>query len=123
MRRAGQAIAISRGFLASYVRKELACTLKDPAVAMNALGGYIAIPIVAVSLGMTKARTHGQADMLAQLSALMHMPGVADNMPYVVVGVALVASLLGSMTSLFSASYSKDGRRLWVEKSLPVRPL
>ena len=50
-----------RSFLASCVRKEFACTLKDPAVAMNSLGGYIAIPIMMVTYTITKIQKIGRA--------------------------------------------------------------
>jgi ABC-2 type transport system permease protein len=107
-------------FLTTYVRKELACTLKDPAVAMNAVGGYLSVPILLLMYTILKIQTKGQVDVVGQLAQAAHSPLLQRALPFVVVGIALGLSFLGTSSSLFAASYSKDGRRLWLEKTLPV---
>ncbi|MHB8079218.1 MAG: hypothetical protein ACYDIE_08195, partial [Candidatus Krumholzibacteriia bacterium] len=110
-----------RPFLRSCVRKEIAGVLRDPAVAMNALGGYVALPIgVAASL-LTR---HGSAGGggLRELAAWFAAPGGAALRPVAAAGLGLAVAALGTLSSLFSASWSKDGRRLWIERSLPVAP-
>ncbi len=114
--------ATERGILASFVRKELICTLKDPAVAMNGLGGYIALPMLGVTYTLIKVQSKGKVDILGQLDAMLHSEQMAAHLPYFVVAIALGLTLFGSLSSLFAASYSKDGKRLWVEQSLPVAP-
>lgn len=114
--------AETRGFLASYVRKELLCTLKDPAVAMNGLGGYIALPLLGVTYTIMKIQSKGKVDIIGQLDAMLHSEQMATHLPFFVVGIALGLATFGSLSSLFAASYSKDGKRLWIEKSLPVAP-
>ncbi len=120
--RARAGAAETRGFPASYVRKELLCTLKDPAVAMNGLGGYIALPLLGVTYTIMKIQSKGKVDIIGQLDAMLHSEQMATHLPFFVVGIALGLALFGSLSSLFAASYSKDGKRLWVEKSLPVAP-
>lgn len=110
------------GFLLSCVRKEWICVLKDPAVAMNGLGGYIALPLLAVTYTVMKVQTRGKVDIIGQMESALHSREFAAHLPVFVVAIALGLALFGSMSSLFSASYSKDGKRLWVEKSLPVAP-
>lgn len=109
-----------RSFLFSAARKELICTLKDPAVAMNGLGGYIALPLLAVTYTVMKVQTKGKVDIMGQLQALFQSEALRQYLPFAVTGLALGLALFGSLSSLFSASYSKDGKRLWVEKTLPV---
>lgn len=112
--------ARARSFLMSVVRKEVLCTLKDPAVAMNGLGGYLALPLLAATYSVIKVQTRGKVDILGELGKALHSAALAQYLPYVVVGLALGLGVFGSLSSLFSASFSKDGKRLWVEKSLPV---
>ncbi len=122
-RRSAQAErAQERGILASLIRKELLCTLKDPAVAMNGLGGYIALPLLAVTYTVLKYQTRGKVDIIGQIDKLLHSEAFSQHLPFFVVGIALALAMFGSMSSLFAASYSKDGKRLWVEKSLPLPP-
>lgn len=122
-RRHGRAeSARASGVLGSIVRKELRCTLRDPAVVMNGLGGYVALPLLAVTYGMMKVQSKGKVDILGQLYAWIQSDAFARRLPLVVVGMALSLALFGSLSSLFSASYSKDGKRLWLEKSLPLDP-
>jgi len=109
-----------RCFLVSAIRKELTCTLKDPAVAMNGLGGYIALPLLAITYTIMKVQTKDKVDIMGQLQALLHSEALRQYLPFAVTGVALGLALFGSLSSLFAASYSKDGKRLWVEKTLPV---
>jgi len=111
-----------RSFVLSCVRKEWVCTLKDPAVAMNGLGGYIALPLLAITYTIMKVQTKGKVDIIGQLDALLHSPAFSRHLPFFVAGIALGLATFGSLSSLFAASYSKDGKRLWVEKSLPVAP-
>jgi|GEM_PF-2220258 len=111
-----------RSYLASAVEKEIVCTLKDPAVAMNGLGGYIALPILAVVYSILKYQTRGKVDVLGQMDQFLHGPAFARYLPFMVTGMALGLAAFGSMSSLFAAAYSKDGKRLWIEKSLPVAP-
>ena len=112
----------ARSFLLSYVRKELTTTFKDPAVAMNAAGGYIALPLMAVVYTVMKVQSKGKVDVIGALAGFAHGSQIARHVPLVVVGFGLGVSFLGAASSIFSASYSKDGQRLWIEKSLPVRP-
>jgi len=111
-----------RSFLTSYMRKEFLSTVKDPPVILNSLGGYIAVPVVMASYAVMKVQTKGKVDVIGAIMNSLHRPELASHLAVVVVGLALALALLGSATSLFSASYSKDGRRLWLEKTLPVTP-
>jgi ABC-2 type transport system permease protein len=111
-----------RSLLAACVHKEWVCVLKDPAVAMNGLGGYIALPLLAVTYTVMKVQSRGKVDIIGQLDRALHSEAFANHLPYGVVGIALGLAMFGGMTSLFAASYSKDGKRLWVEKSLPAPP-
>jgi ABC-2 type transport system permease protein len=125
VRRRGAARAGSaetRSFLLSCVRKEWICVLKDPAVAMNGLGGYIALPLLAVTYTIMKVQTKGKVDVIGQMDRLLHSPEFVRHLPFFVIGIALGLATFGSLSSLFSASYSKDGKRLWLERSLPVAP-
>lgn len=117
-RRVGQIRA--RSFFASAVRKELLCTLKDPAVAMNGLGGYIALPILIATYTIMRIQTKGKVDVIGQLDALLHSDALMRYLPFVVAGFGIGLAFFGSLSSLFSASYSKDGKRLWLERTLPV---
>ena len=94
--------------------------MKDPAVAMNAVGGYLSVPILLLMYTILKIQTKGQVDVVGQLAQAAHSPLLQRALPFVVVGIALGLSFLGTSSSLFAASYSKDGRRLWLEKTLPV---
>jgi hypothetical protein len=53
---------------------------------------------------------------------MLHSDAFSRHLPFFVAGIALGLATFGSLSSLFAASYSKDGKRLWVEKSLPVAP-
>lgn len=120
-RRSAEAARV-RSFLKSVIRKEWICTLKDPAVAMNGLGGYIALPLLAVTYTVMKVQSKGKIDILGEMGRAVHSEAFAMHLPFAVVGIALGLAFFGSLSSLFSASFSKDGKRLWVEKSLPVAP-
>jgi ABC-2 type transport system permease protein len=111
-----------RSFNASYIRKELAGTFKDPSVAMNALGGYIGIPMVLVMWTILKVQSKGKTDIVGDFMKMLHNPGIQEYLPIFIIGIALFLSLMSAGSSMFSACYSKDGKRLWVEKSLPVHP-
>jgi len=110
-----------RAFLLSCARKEIACVLRDPAVAMNALGGYVAVPI---GVTMSLLTRHGGAGGggLRELAGVFAAPEGSALRPVAAAGLGLAAASLGMLSSLFSASWSKDGRRLWIERSLPVDP-
>jgi hypothetical protein len=110
-------------FVWSYIRKELACTLKDPPVGLNALGGYLVIPIMLVTSLAGARLKPGQPDLLGRVLAGMRGNELSPYIPITVVGIALFIATLGSASSLFPASYSKDGKRLWIEKALPISPL
>lgn len=109
-----------RGFLMAYVRKEFACTLRDFSVAMNSLGGYFGVPLCLLIYTAQKAASKGKIDIIGQIQKGIHSPGFAHNLPIMIVGAGLMLALIGSTSSLFAASYSKDGKRLWLEKTLPV---
>ncbi len=110
-----------RAFLLSCARKEIACVMRDPAVAMNALGGYVAVPI---GVTMSLLTRHGGADGggLRELAGAFAAPQESALRPVAAAGLGLAVAALGTLSSLFSASWSKDGRRLWIERSLPVEP-
>jgi len=110
-----------RAFLLSCARKEIACVLRDPAVAMNALGGYVAVPI---GVTMSLLTRHGGAGGggLRELAGAFVAPEESALRPVAAAGLGLAVAALGMLSSLFSASWSKDGRRLWIERSLPVEP-
>ncbi len=114
-----------RPFLLSCARREVATVLRDPAVAMNGLGGYLVVPI---SLAASFFVNRGHADAaemrgdFGRLADLLHTPEIAPLAPVVFAGLGLGAGALGALSSLFAASFSKDGRRLWIERTLPVPP-
>lgn len=113
-----------RPFLLSCARKEIACVLREPVVAMNALGAYVAVPIgVTVSLlSRHGADGPGAGGGLRALAGWFASPDGSALRPVAAAGLGLAAATLGTLSSLFSASWSKDGRRLWIERSLPVEP-
>ncbi len=113
-----------RAFLLSCARKEIACVLRDPAVAMNALGAYVAVPIgVTMSLLTRDGGADGGAGGgLRGLAAWFSAPEGSALLPVAAAGLGFAMATLGALSSLFSASWSKDGRRLWIERSLPVEP-
>jgi ABC-2 type transport system permease protein len=109
-------------FITSYIGKELSTSLRDPAVAMNGLGAYMMIPVLAITYTIMKVQSEGKIDVIGSFSkaaGYSHTPGL---MPMLAVGFALVLVFLGTSSSLFSSTYSKDGKRLWIEKSLPIDP-
>ena len=89
---------------------------------MNALGGYIGIPMVLVIWTIMKVQSKGKMDIVGDFMKMLHNPGIQEYLPIFVVCIALFMSLMSSGSSMFSACYSKDGKRLWIEKSLPVHP-
>lgn len=111
-----------RSFMASYIRKELASTFKDPSVAMNALGIYIGLPIAMIAWTFMKIHSKGKIDIIGQFTKMLQSPGIRENLPIMIVGIAVFLSILSAGSSMFSACYSKDGKRLWIEKTLPVHP-
>lgn len=117
------AVAVQTGMLRSLVNKEIACVLRDPSVAMNSLGGYISLPILVATYTVMKVQSKGKVDVIGQLMAAAHSPAFQEHMPYVLTGIAMGLAAFGTGSSLFSASYSKDGKRLWTEKCLPIPPL
>jgi ABC-2 type transport system permease protein len=116
------AVAVQTGILRSLVNKEVACVLRDPSVAMNSLGGYISLPILVATYTVMKVQSQGKVDVIGQLMAAAHSPAFQEHMPYVLTGIAMGLAAFGTGSSLFSASYSKDGKRLWTEKCLPIPP-
>ncbi len=122
----GRAEAVRpRPFLLSCARREIAGVLREPAVALNGLGGYLAVPLaLAVSLFMSPrgGEADGGGAEIAQVVALLRAPEAAGVAPLAFAGAGLAAAALGALSSLFSTSFSKDGRRLWIERSLPVAP-
>lgn len=123
-RRRGRAEASRpRAFLLSCARKEIACVLRDPAVAMNALAVYVAVPIgVTMSLLTRHGGAGGGGGGLRELAGWFAAPESPTLRPVAAAGLGLAVASLGMLSSLFSASWSKDGRRLWLERSLPVDP-
>lgn len=111
--------AVAGRFWATYVRKELASVLKDPTLAMNALAGYVMFPLMFV---IASVQSSSKAHATHSLLQVAKSPGAAQYMPIVVIGIGLALAFVGCSSSLFSAAYSKDGKRLWVEKSLPILP-
>lgn len=117
-----QGKTLERTFMASYMRKELATTFKDPSVAMNALGGYIGLPMALVIWTIMKVQSKGKMDIAGEFMKMLQNPGIREYMPLFVIGIALFLTMLSAGSSMFSACYSKDGKRLWVEKTLPIHP-
>jgi ABC-2 type transport system permease protein len=122
--RAGRRVeaTLVRGFLHSCIRKEASCTFKEPVVAMNSLGGYFAVPLLLLVYTVEKIASKGRIDVIGQFQKGIYSPGFAAHLPLMIVCVGLGFAVLGGMSALFAASYSKDGKRLWLEKSLPVDP-
>ncbi len=111
--------AVESRFWLTYVRKELASVLKDPTLAMNALAGYVMFPVMFI---ISSVQSSSKAHATGSLLQILRSPGMHDYISIVVVGLGLALAFVGCSSSLFSASYSKDGKRLWVEKSLPILP-
>ncbi|MHB1457957.1 MAG: ABC-2 family transporter permease [Armatimonadota bacterium] len=113
---------LERSFIAAYIRKEMATTFKDPSVAMNAVGGYISLPIVLIMWTIMKVQSKGKIDIVGEFTKTLQNPGIRENLPIMIAGIAIFLALLSVGSSLFSACYSKDGKRLWIEKTIPVHP-
>jgi ABC-2 type transport system permease protein len=89
---------------------------------MNSLGGYFAVPLLLLVYTVEKIASKGRIDVIGQFQKGIYSPGFAAHLPLMIVCVGLGFAVLGGMSALFAASYSKDGKRLWLEKSLPVDP-
>lgn len=114
-----------RPFVLSVARREIGSVLRDPPVAINALGGYVAVPIgfaAAFFMGPRGGPAENGGGELGSLLALLRAPETAAVAPVVFAALGLGAAALAALSSLFSASFSKDGRKLWLERSLPVSP-
>jgi len=103
-------------FIKSYVVKEILCTMREPIVAMNGIGGYISIPILLVVYYILGKKSNNEIDIIGELSKIF----LNKTNTYIILSVPVIISFF-SVSSLFSASYSKDGRKLWIEKSLPIK--
>lgn len=113
-----------RGFTASYIIKEFSCILKEPVVAMNSFGSYIFIPIIfGIQFFVYKKAGNDVKDFIDKTIGYLHNQEFAQYKPYIIVAIALGLAAFAGLTSVFGSSYSKDGKRLWIEKSIPISPL
>ncbi|MEZ0537915.1 hypothetical protein ACAG39_11810 [Caldicellulosiruptoraceae bacterium PP1] len=108
-------VITTQSFIKSYIKKEIFVTTREPMVMMNGIGGYIAIPILLVMYYILGQKSQ-EVDIIGTLSKVFQNNNLKTYI-YMAVPVALATF---SISSLYSASYSKDGKKLWIEKSLPI---
>lgn len=101
-------------FLKSYLKKELYILIREPVLFINSVGGYITLPFLLVFYKLLGTKDKNFGNLINQIVLFSkHNSAVFSA----ILGLAIAFFSIGT---LFSCTYSKDGKRLWIEKTLPI---
>lgn len=94
----------------SLAKKELKMLFKTPIYLMNTVGGVILVPIILV---MSLSIGDGSMEPFNEI--------IYSNMDIVTLVLIGVVAFLGIMNSVGSTTFSREGKNLWIQRTLPVR--
>lgn len=94
----------------SLAKKELIMLFKTPIYLMNSVGGVLIGPIVIVMSALAGDES---------LEPVMDI--IYSNMDIVTLATIGFIAFLGIMNSVGSTTFSREGKNLWIQRSLPIR--
>ncbi|MFA5577177.1 MAG: hypothetical protein WCZ27_04205 [Tissierellaceae bacterium] len=100
----------TRPYLA-LARKEIIMLVKTPVYLLNAVGGVIMIPIILI---MSSVVSEDQS-LRTVLEAL------SPNSGFLILGLAGFIVALGMLNSIGTTTFSREGKSLWIQRSLPIK--
>lgn len=95
----------------ALAKKELTMLFKTPVYLINSIGGVIIIPILLVMTVIT-----GEESMEPVIELLDIYP---EFLTLLAIGMVV---LLGIMNSIGSTTFSREGKNLWIQRVLPIKP-
>jgi ABC-2 type transport system permease protein len=104
--------AVQRSPLRALYTREWNLFLRVPIWVMN---GFLAVVIIPLML-FFPASTAGRS--IPELAAMVHFAN--NGLLLSALATAAIIGLLGSLNTLASTSVSREGRHLWISRSLPV---
>lgn len=101
-------------------KKEFSDIIRTPLYAFNTLGGGIIAPIaILMPLWVQSAISLADIRKFKSYLVLIPLSQLELNLLVLVLGI-LIGIVLGSMGNPLSSSFSREGRHIWLMKSLPI---
>lgn len=94
----------------AIAHKELMMLFKTPIYLMNSVGGVVIVPILLVMSLVTSG---------SDLEVLRGM--LQSNEFFIDLGGAGMLTLLGILNSIGVTTFSREGKNLWIQRTLPIR--
>lgn len=95
----------------ALAKKEIIMLFKTPVYLLNTVGGVVMLPIILLVASMT-----GGDESLVQI---IDMLGGNNNL-ITLAGIAFIAAL-GILNSIGATSFSREGKCLWIQRTLPIK--
>ena len=114
--KSGKIISLKRSFnqtkpYIAIAKKELVMLFKTPIYLMNSVGGVIIVPILIVMSTIS-----GSDDSMNSIIQLV------ESNPNLIalVGIGFIVAL-GILNSVGSTTFSREGKNLWIQRTLPIK--
>lgn len=95
----------------AIAKKELTMLFKTPIYLMNSVGGVIIMPILIVMSTISS----GDDSMNSLIQLVEANPNIIA-----LVGIGFIVAL-GMLNSVGSTTFSREGKNLWIQRTLPIR--
>lgn len=100
---------VKKPYLA-LAKKELVMLFRTPIYLMNSVGGVLIVPIILVVSVLTGDES---------LEPVMDI--IYSNIHIVTLATIAFIAFLGIMNSIGSTTFSREGKNLWIQRTLPIR--
>jgi ABC-2 type transport system permease protein len=107
----------SRSVFRALLAREWKTVLRSPVYAMNSLIMALVGPVMVFSIFLMP-----RGDM-GDLNSMVSMMGIPPEvMGYIMLGVAALMYLLGTMNTGAATVFTREGKAVWLLKTLPIEP-
>ena len=101
----------TRPYLA-LAKKEIIILFKTPVYLMNSVGGVIMVPIIL----LISIMSGGDESMGTMIKVIESKPELIA-----LAGIGFIVGL-GMLNSIGATTFSREGRSMWIQRTLPIRP-